>query len=217
MPNILLNNKQTKLLVGLTGGIGSGKTAASDLFANLGIDVVDADVLARNALHLNSPLLSRVFDHFGEQLKLPDGSLDRAALRGIIFNDSTAKTWLENLIHPWVKKCVINALNETTSVYALLSSPLLIESGQAKLADRLLVVDLPEAVQISRTASRDNNSPELVKKIIEQQINRSVRLSLADDIIDNSGDLNHLKKQVNSLHTKYLELAQLKTNQEKQQ
>jgi len=217
VPNILLNNKQTKLLVGLTGGIGSGKTAASDLFANLGIDVVDADVLARNALHLNSPLLSRVFDHFGEQLKLPDGSLDRAALRGIIFNDSTAKTWLENLIHPWVKKCVINALNETTSVYALLSSPLLIESGQAKLADRLLVVDLPEAVQISRTASRDNNSPELVKKIIEQQINRSVRLSLADDIIDNSGDLNHLKKQVNSLHTKYLELAQLKTNQEKQQ
>lgn len=217
MPNNLLNNKQTKLLVGLTGGIGSGKTAASDLFANLGIDVVDADVLARNALHLNSPLLSRVFNHFGEQLKLPDGSLDRAALRGIIFNDSTAKTWLENLIHPWVKKCVINALNETTSVYALLSSPLLIESGQAKLADRLLVVDLPEAVQISRTASRDNNSPELVKKIIEQQINRSARLSLADDIIDNSGDLNHLKKQVNSLHTKYLELAQLKTNQEKQQ
>lgn len=214
MPNNLLNNKQTKFIVGLTGGIGSGKTAASNLFANLGIDVVDADLLARDALHLNSPLLSRVFDHFGEQLKLSDGSLDRAALRSIIFNDSTAKVWLENLIHPWVKKATINALDEATSAYVILSSPLLIESGQAKLANRLLVVDVPETIQISRTTRRDNNSSDLVKKIMEQQIKRPARLSLADDIIDNSGDLNHLQKQVHSLHTKYLELAQIKTNQE---
>ncbi|GLR63131.1 dephospho-CoA kinase [Marinospirillum insulare] len=214
MPNNLLNNKHKQLIIGLTGGIGSGKTAASDLFANLGIDVIDTDVLARKALELNSPLLSKVFNHFGQQLKLADGSLDRAALRSIIFNDSTAKVWLENLIHPWVKQAVLSALTKATSVYVLLASPLLIESGQVELADRLLIVDLPEEMQISRTASRDNNSPDLVKKIIAQQISRPERLALADDLIDNSGDLNHLEKQVNSLHTKYLELAKLKTNQE---
>lgn len=214
MPNNPLNNKQSKLLIGLTGGIGSGKTAASDLFAKLGITVVDADVLARKALEIGSPLLSEVFNHLGKHLKLDDGNLDRAALRSIIFNDSTAKTWLEKLIHPWVKQEVANALNKATSAYTLLSSPLLIESGQVELVDRILVVDLPETLQVNRTTSRDNNSPDLVKKIIDQQINRRDRLSLADDLIDNSGDLNHLQKQVNSLHAKYLELAQIKTNQE---
>ena len=214
MPNNSLDNITTKLIIGLTGGIGSGKTAASNLFTNLGIDVVDTDVLARKALQLNSPLLTKVFDHWGEELKLIDGSLDRAALRSIIFNDSTAKAWLENLIHPWVKKMTINALNEATSAYVILSSPLLIESGQLKLTDRLAVVDLPEEMQVNRTINRDKNSPDLVKKIIGQQIERSARLSLADDIIDNSGDLNHLQKQVNSLHNKYLKLAQTKTNQE---
>jgi len=214
VPDNQLNRNEKKLIIGLTGGIGSGKTAASDLFAELGIDVIDADVLARKALHRNSPLLSKVFDHFGEQLKLTDGSLDRAALRSIIFNNPTDKKWLENLIHPWVNKAVINALNEATSTYILLSSPLLIESGQEKLADRLLVIDVPEAIQINRTISRDNNTPDLVKKIIGQQIKREARLSHADDIIDNSGDLNHLQKQVNSLHAQYLRLAQTKTNQE---
>jgi len=214
VPNNSLDNITTKLIIGLTGGIGSGKTAASNLFTNLGIDVVDTDVLARKALQLNSPLLTKVFDHWGEELKLIDGSLDRAALRSIIFNDSTAKAWLENLIHPWVKKMTINALNEATSAYVILSSPLLIESGQLKLTDRLAVVDLPEEMQVNRTINRDKNSPDLVKKIIGQQIERSARLSLADDIIDNSGDLNHLQKQVNSLHNKYLKLAQTKTNQE---
>lgn len=212
MPSSQLVNKNSKLIIGLTGGIGSGKTAASDIFASLGIKVVDADVLARKALQLGSPLLNKVFNKLGEKLKLKDGSLDRAALREIVFNDSTAKKWLENLVHPWVKEAMFKALNEAEGSYVLLSSPLLIESAQLGLTNRLLVIDVPVSIQIERTTARDANSTALVKKIINQQVSREMRLSLADDIIDNSGDLNHLKKQVNSLHEKYLNLALTKTN-----
>lgn len=203
--------KHSKLIIGLTGGIGSGKTAVSDLFASLGIQVVDADVLARQALELGSPLLVKVFNHFGEGLKLEDGSLDRAKLREIVFNSSADKAWLENLVHPWVKQASSKALAKATSPYVLLSSPLLIESGQLKLTNRLLVVDVPESIQIERTSARDANSPDLVKKIIAQQISRKDRLSQADDLIDNAGDLNNLEKQVNSLHSKYLKLALTKS------
>ncbi|NLW03743.1 MAG: dephospho-CoA kinase [Pseudomonadaceae bacterium] len=214
MKKKLVNNKQSKLIIGLTGGIGSGKTAASDLFAKQGVNVVDTDILARQALQLGSPLLTQVFNYFGEQLKLEDGSLDRAALRALVFNNSTAKTWLEELVHPWVKKETLKALAEATSPYILLSSPLLIESGQVSLTDRLVVVDLPESIQIQRTTQRDNNDPSLVKKIIQQQISRQDRLAQADDLIDNSGDLTSLQKQVDSLHNHYLKLALTKANQE---
>lgn len=214
MPLNPFNINQSKLIIGLTGGIGSGKTAASDLFSKQGIDVVDTDVLARQALELNSPLLKKVFNYFGNHLKLEEGHLDRAALRGIVFNNPNAKTWLEGLIHPWVKEETFKALAKANSVYILLSSPLLIESGQLKLTDRLLVVDVPESLQVERTTARDANQPDLVKKIIKQQISRQERLSHADDLIDNSGDLNHLQKQVDSLHQKYLQLAFNKAHQE---
>lgn len=210
MPTNSVNNKQIKLTIGLTGGIGSGKTAASDLFAKKGIEVIDTDVLARKALDLNSPLLIKVFNHFGEQLKLIDGSLNRAALRSLIFNDPKAKTWLEALVHPWVKEQTTQALAKATGAYVLLSSPLLIESGQAKLVDRLLVVDIPENLQLERTTKRDSNEPDLVKKIMSQQLARQERLLQADDLIDNSGDLKHLQNQVDSLHNQYLKLALIK-------
>lgn len=204
MKKNLFNNKQQQLIIGLTGGIGSGKTAVSNLFLKQGVNVVDTDVLARQALQMGSPLLIEVFNHLGQQLKLSDGSLDRAALRAVIFNDPNAKTWLENLIHPWVKQATLKALAEASSTYIILSSPLLIESGQLALIDRLLVVDVPEKTQIERTCIRDGNTKDLVKKIIQQQVNRQERLSLADDIIDNSGSLNELEQQVDALHKQYL-------------
>lgn len=210
MKKNLFNNKPPKLIVGLTGGIGSGKTAASNLFSELGINVVDTDLLARQALQFGSPLLIEVFNHLGEPLKLEDGSLDRAALRTLVFNDPAIKNWLESLVHPWVKQATIKALakaNTVNSPYILLSSPLLIESGQLALANRLLVVDIPESLQVERTSLRDNNPEGLVKKIIQQQISRQERLLQADDVIDNSQDLNYLQKQVDSLHQQYLQLA----------
>lgn len=214
MTTHLFNNKQQQLIIGLTGGIGSGKTAVSNLFLKQGVNVVDTDVLARQALQMGSPLLIDVFNYLGQQLKLKDGSLDRAALRAIIFNDPSAKTWLESLIHPWVKQETLKALAKTSSAYIILSSPLLIESGQLNLVDRLLVVDIPEILQIERTCLRDNNSEVLVKKIIQQQISRQERLLQADDVIDNSQDLNYLQKQVNSFHQQYLQLAFNKTQPE---
>lgn len=217
MTKNLFNNKQPKLIVGLSGGIGSGKTAASNLFSEQGVNVVDTDILARQALQIGSPLLIKVFNHLGQQLKLEDGSLDRAALRTLIFNDPAIKKWLESLVHPWVKQTTLQALVEAdtkNSPYILLSSPLLIESGQLNLADRLLVVDIPESLQVERTRLRDNNTEALVKKIIQQQISRQERLLQANDVIDNSQDLNHLQKQVDSLHQKYLQLAFNKAHQE---
>lgn len=214
MTKNLFNNKQPKLIVGLSGGIGSGKTAASNLFSEQGVNVVDTDILARQALQIGSPLLIKVFNHLGQQLKLEDGSLDRAALRTLIFNDSNAKNWLEDLVHPWVKEETFKALAKANSAYVLLSSPLLIESGQLNLVDRLLIIDIPESLQVERTRLRDNNPESLVKKIIQQQISRQERLLQADDVIDNSQDLNHLKKQVDALHQQYLQLAFNKAHQE---
>ena len=202
-----------RLLIGLTGGIASGKTSVSNLFAAKGVPIIDADVLARQALALGSPLLNQVFDHFGTNLQLEDGSLDRQQLRVIVFNNSQAKEWLEQLVHPWVEQQILEQLQTTSGPYTLLSSPLLLESGQQKLVDRVLVVDIPTELQIARGSSRDANSPELIQKIMAQQISRSARLAQADDLIDNSGDLTALQQQVDVWHQRYLNLAaQLKLN-----
>lgn len=195
------------LIVGLTGGIGSGKTAASDSFSRLGVPVVDADVIAREALQQGSPLLDEVIEHFGTNLLDASGQLERSALRAIIFEQPEAKHWLEDLIHPWVRQRIITALTHLEAPYAILSSPLLLETGQDQLVDRVLVVDVPPTLQIERVHQRDQNSPELIRKIIQQQIDRSSRIAAADDLLDNSGDLPHLARQIESLHQHYLELA----------
>lgn len=202
-----LSCTSSSLIIGLTGGIGSGKTAASNLFAEKGIEVIDADVIARAALKPGSPLLEDVYEHFGSQLQLPDGSLDRAALRKQIFNDPQEKIWLEELVHPWVREEVVKQLKTAKGDYLILSSPLLIESHQDQLVDRILVIDLPEKLQIERTCLRDNNQEELVTKIMANQLERQERLAKADDVIDNSKGLNELKKQVNYWHDFYQQLA----------
>lgn len=195
------------LVVGVTGGIGSGKTAVTNEFGRLGITIVDADIAARAVVEKGSEGLQKIADHFGEKILLEDGTLDRAQLRQIIFSNSAEKTWLENLTHPLIRECIQTALTESTSPYTILVSPLLVESNQKTFVDRILVVDVPVDLQITRTSQRDNNTPEQVQAIINAQADRQTRLSHADDVIVNDQSLDHLHKSVAQLHQQYLKLS----------
>jgi dephospho-CoA kinase len=200
------------IVVGLTGGIGSGKTAVSDRFSNLGINVVDADIAARTVVSKGRPALKAIAERFGSQVILNDddplaGELDRPALRNIIFNDPAERKWLEQLTHPLIREEILHGIQSTQSAYCILASPLLIESGQALLCQRILVVDVPESLQLSRTMSRDKNSEAQVKAIIAAQASRTERLGHADDVICNDQSLSELDIQVNKLHQQYLALA----------
>lgn len=194
-------------VVGLTGGIGSGKTAASDHFRRLGVTVVDADLVAREVVAPGSAALNAIFAHFGEQLRLPDGSLDRRALRELVFHDSSQRQWLEALLHPLIEAGIREQLAATRSGYQILVSPLLLEGKQRQLVDRVLLIDAPESLQLSRSSARDGSSRETVSAIIRAQMPRQQRLRLADDIIVNDADLARLQAQVEQLHQNYCSLA----------
>ena len=194
-------------VVGLTGGIGSGKSAAADCFRALGINVVDADWAARVVVQPGKPALEQIAAHFGSEVLLENGELNRAHLRSLVFDNAAERKWLEALLHPLIRTEIIEALEASSSPYAILESPLLIESGQYKLVQRICVVDLPEAMQIERASARDANDPEQIRKIMAAQLPRQGRLARADDLLDNSGDLNSLQTQVESLHQHYLQLA----------
>lgn len=194
-------------VIGITGGIGSGKTAVSDHFESLGITVVDADVASRTVVEIGTSALASIAEHFGSQVLQTDGSLDRAALRSAIFEDSTQRQWLESLLHPLIRAEIVSGLESASSPYAILVSPLLIESGQSQLTERVLVVDVPEALQLKRTVARDSNSEQQVKAIMAAQASRQQRLDSADDVVVNDNTLEHLKAQVEALHQKYLKLA----------
>lgn len=194
-------------IVGLTGGIGSGKTAVSDCFASLGIKVVDADVCARTVVDPGQPALTKIAEHFGATILNTDGTLDRAGLRRIVFADENERKWLETLLHPLIFEEMWAQLQSAESPYAMLVSPLLIEAGQKVICQRVLVVDAPEDVQIARTVSRDNNSIEQVKAIMASQADRKTRLAAADDVLVNDGDLASLTESVKKLHQQYLSLA----------
>tara|TARA_R110000772_G_scaffold64210_3_gene143690 strand:- start:9135 stop:9743 length:609 start_codon:yes stop_codon:yes gene_type:complete len=197
----------SKFIVGLTGGIGSGKTAASNRFAKLGIGIVDADVIAREVVEPGSPALQKIAAHFGDSHLLSDGQLNRAALRQTIFADSAAKQWLESLLHPLIASETQRQLQNVYSAYALFVSPLLVESQQKAMCDRLVVVDVPESVQLSRTMLRDNNEQAQVERIIASQIGRQARLVAASDVIDNTLGLLQLDLRVSELHQQFLNLA----------
>ncbi|MGM8933574.1 dephospho-CoA kinase [Pseudomonas neustonica] len=199
------------MIIGLTGGIGSGKSAAANHFATEhGIHVVDADLKSRVVVEPGKPALAHIVDRFGDDILLPDGNLDRAALRQRIFSDANERIWLESLLHPLIREETLRDLNSATSPYVLLVSPLLIESGQHHLASRVIVVDVPEALQLARTATRDQVSEDQVKAIMQVQSQREARLSQAHDIITNDRDLAHLHEQVNTLHQQYLAMLQEK-------
>ncbi len=194
-------------IVGLTGGIGSGKSAAAARFAALGITVVDADVCARVVVELGKPALQAIAEHFGNDVIQADGTLDRAALRQKIFARDDERKWLEALLHPLIFEEMWTQLQSAQSPYAILESPLLVEAGQQAICQRTLVVDAPEAIQLARTTARDNNSVEQVRAIMAAQASREQRLAKADDVITNDGDLAQLHAQVDSLHQRYLMLA----------
>ena len=187
-------------VVGVTGGIGSGKSAVTAILENLGIDIVDADVVARVIVEPGKPALNAIAKHFGADILLPDGGLDRAALRREVFSDNGARLWLEKLTHPLIGEEIQRQLSASSSPYAILSSPLLLETRQKKLASFIVVVDVPVEVQIKRTAARDHNDEAQVKRIIATQMPREERLKLADLVIDNSRSLAELHKTTLQLH-----------------
>ena len=194
-------------VVGLTGGIGSGKSTVTRSFSTLGINIIDADVIARDVVSVGSQALTEIANHFGPDVLLADGNLDRNKVRDIIFSDPQAKKWLESLLHPKIRKKILDEIELSHSIYTIVSAPLLIETGLDQIVDRVLVVDIPETIQIERTALRDKISNKQVETIILSQVNRETRLQRADDIIDNSGSVEETKAQVEKLHTTYLTFA----------
>jgi dephospho-CoA kinase len=196
------------MVVGLTGGIGSGKSAVSERFAALGIKIVDADIASRVVVEPGQPALAKIAEHFGTHLITADGALDRAALRQKVFADAAERRWLENLLHPLINAYIDQELANAESAYAILAHPLLVETGRTRICNRVLVVDVPESLQLERTMARDNNSEEQVKNIMAAQASREKRLAAADDVIVNDQDLAHLDKEVARLHSQYLEEAQ---------
>ncbi len=195
-------------VVGLTGGIGSGKSAVSHQFEALGITVIDADVVAREVVEPGETALVQIAERFGDDILLESGSLDRAKLRQIVFEAPKQRDWLEQLLHPLIRERIMDQLENSGSGYAILSSPLLLETDQHLLVNHILVVDVPVETQIKRTMARDNNSEEQIRAIISAQMDREERRSRADKLIDNSGNEADLKAVVEQLHQSFLKQAQ---------
>lgn len=194
-------------IVGLTGGIGSGKSVVADMFTELGIEIVDADVVARLVVEKGTPTLGIIAEHFGSEILTADGSLNRPQLRKIIFDSEQERKWLENLLHPLIANEINSQLTSSRSPYAILVSPLLLETNQIDLVDRILVVDVSEQLQLQRAMARDNNSADQIKAIMATQMDRQQRLDKADDVICNDKDLKSLEPEVLKLHQIYLQQA----------
>ncbi len=192
------------LIVGITGGIGSGKSAVTQRFEAHGITVVDADLAARVIVEPGREALDAIAAHFGPEILQADGTLDRAALRQRVFADQQQRLWLERLTHPLIGQEILAQVGASQSAYTILSSPLLLETNQKTMADIIVVVDVPEEVQLARTMSRDNNDEAQVKRIMAAQMSREERLSRADIVIDNSRSLEELDETVEELHKEFL-------------
>ena len=199
-------------VVGLTGGIGSGKSTIAELFAELGVPIIDADLVARQVVEKGSPLLAKIAAHFGPEILLEDGALNRAALREKIFANETQKDWLNQLLHPAIRHEMLRQLAAQQAPYCIFMVPLLIENNLTALCQRILVVDVLEHTQVERACQRDNNQVEQIKRIMQSQVSRQERLSYADDVISNDEDLiaslPQLKQKVLDLHHLYLQLAE---------
>lgn len=202
-----------KFVVGLTGGIACGKTTVANLFAEYGIDLVDADVIARDVVAIGSNGLKAITAHFGEAILLVDGSLDRAALRAEVFNHPEQRLWLNSLLHPMIRQKMLAQITVSRSPYVIMVAPLLFENDLDSLVSTTLVVDISPDLQISRTIQRDGVSKQQVEHILASQMSREQRLARADDIIDNQGKHELLRSQVCRLHQQYLQqAADLETN-----
>lgn len=196
------------LIVGLTGGIGSGKSAASQWFESQGINVVDADIVAREVVEKGQPTLTQIQSIFGDWVLLENGELNRPALREHIFKHPSARQQLEDITHPAIRHSIIEQLNQATSPYVILVSPLLFETNQYLLTQRTLLIDASIELQIQRASQRDGQSIEQIENIIRAQMPRDRKLDLADDIVVNDGHLEHLYSELQKLHLNYLQLSQ---------
>ena len=196
-----------RYVVGITGGIGSGKSAVTDYLETKGITVVDADKVARIVVEPGTSGLAAIAEHFGQEILLPDGGLNRAALRKVVFDNPDERKVLEGITHPRIREEIARQLSDASSHYVVLASPLLLESGQNSFVDYVVVVDVPQSVQLNRTMARDDNSEQLVKSIMAAQLDRKTRLSRADTSISNDGTLEALYARVDELHESLLARA----------
>jgi len=194
------------VVIGLTGGIGSGKSTVARQFGSLGVHWVDADDVAREVVEPSMPALTVIADHFGQDILTEEGALDRARLRQIVFEQPEQRAWLESLLHPIIREELTRQLHPTdyTLPYVLLVSPLLLETDQNKLVESVLVVDVPVDVQIERTMARDTNSREQIERIIAAQMPREQRVAKADAVIDNNQPTDKVSAEVRALHERFI-------------
>jgi dephospho-CoA kinase len=195
------------LRIGLTGGIASGKTTVADIFAALGVPVVDTDVIAREVVAPGEPALSDIREAFGDEVIAEDGSLDRAQLREIVFADNARRTELESILHPRIRASALQRARRAIGPYVIIVVPLLYESPMKQSMERILVVDCSEETQLQRLMQRDNDSEAQARRIIAAQASRAERLSIADDVISSETSLADTRDAVKSLHESYLSLA----------
>lgn len=199
--------KHKTLIIGLTGGIASGKSAVADRFADLGIDIVDTDVIAREVVEPGEAAFEDIVNFFGENILDDTGGLDRRKLRERVFANPEERRMLESFTHPRIRARAIDEVRAARSKYVVLVVPLLIESTLRQAVDRILVVDVPETLQLKRLLARDGGNEETARAIIEAQTDRQTRLAAADDIVTNEGTLEELQLAVQQLHERYLTLA----------
>ena len=191
------------LRIGLSGGIGSGKSTACEIFSELGVPVIDADIIAHNMVQAGMPALQLIKEEFGEDIITKDGLLDRKKVRNQIFTNETYRKKLENILHPVIYEKIAHDIENINSSYCIISIPLLLETGPLDIIDRILIIDASRELQLSRASVRDNASLNDIEGIIQAQIPRNVRLATADDIINNEGDIENLRKQIYDLHEFY--------------
>ena len=192
------------MIIGLTGGIGSGKSAAADFFQNEGISVIDTDQLARKVIEKDTPGYSKVVDSFGANILDNNDSIDRAKLREEVFHDNEKRKILESITHPLVRELMVQKISSSTSPYSIIMVPLIFETNSAKNYDRVLVIDCDVEIQLARASIRDENSADLIQKIIDSQCSRSERLSIANDVIPNNHSIEDLQKRSLAMHNFYL-------------
>ena len=194
------------MIIGLTGGIGSGKSAAAEIFKDIGIDLIDADDLARDSLNINSEGYKLFINEFGEKYLDKNKHINRELLRRDIFNDLAVKLKLENIVHPLVKSGIEVFINNSKSDYCIIVVPLIYETGSYKFYDRILVIDCDVDTQIERTSKRDNQTKNEIVNILNKQATREERISIADEVILNNGSIEHLRNSVLDTHKKYMEI-----------
>ncbi len=200
------------LLIGLTGGIGSGKSTACDCFRQLGVPVIDTDEIAHQLVRPGSPVLQQLVQLFGEQVLMADGSLNRTLLRERVFRDGQERARLEALLHPLIRQEMQRQIAQLSAPYVILAIPLLLEKRWQDQIDRVLVIDCSETLQKTRAGLRDGSSPQTIERIIASQVDRETRVNAADDLIDNAGSIDSLRQQVDTLHRRYLAISAKRNN-----